>query len=1040
MTQPQWQTPAGTLGTIPEGVFYRVPLRATADDQRVYYRLIAGQTPEGIQITENGFAEGIPRNIVNLQGVPQEVSRDVTSRFAVRAYTQRMVNGRLVVDRLADRTFELTVTGQDVPQWVTPAGNIGTFYDGTEVSIQLLFDDPDPDETVTVKIRSGALPPGLTLSNTGLVSGVIFPLIGPPGTAAPGEDATPWDEYPWDFTTRSSSKNYQFVAEVTDGKESNLRTYEIFVYSKDSMTADTTDFTADNTFITADVVPTRTPILLTPPGDLGRVRADNFYAFKFTAIDFDGDAIEYILTTGAGIGYDETFFDQDGLGYDRGAFSLPPGLTINENTGWFYGYIPDQGATEFTYQFAVRVRKAARPTIISDFVYFTITIIGDLDTEVIWLSPSNLGTIDNGAISLFSVSAVNTGGRSLSYRLLSGSDSKLPQGLTLQPSGNITGRVSFNTFALDGGTTTFDLDLNRRLGILLTTFDLQFRFTVNAYAPQTEQIGYRVNSIVITSGGSGYTTAPTITIGQPDAVADAIQATAGVPTIVDGVITNIPVGNPGQGYLTPPVISITGGGGSGATAIASIIEVSLINAVSVNREFTITVNRAYNEPYESLYIKAMPPQQDRDLITNLIQNQDIIPESLLYRRDDPNFGVAKNVVYEHAYGLTASTLDEYVESLRLNHYWKNITLGPIKTARALNSQGQIIYEVVYSEIIDDLVNNQGESVGKEVRLPYPVFTTDGRVVEDVYPNSLINMRDQVIDTVGQISPLLPIWMTSKQPDGRILGFVPAWIIAYVKPGEGDRVAYNIRTRFDQDLNTVDYKVDRYELNRSQTHNWNTVTDNWIPSPPEATTFDSMTGPRNLDFIGNVDYATTLPFVDIQYRPMDYIASLGGIDGVFGRQLDDRLLVFQKQEGFSDLTVEEAFTDYTPPFDAGTGIGSYDAALYDQAAIVPIDLRLAIYRINVDASNVVSLTLETTVTTNDSIRITRGVRFNNTTLYLPNSAPAGLTFRTWSLIPERATTPTIFDGGATTFIAPADRWTATDEFDKYLVFPKTNILG
>jgi hypothetical protein len=85
--------------------------------------------------------------------------------------------------------------------------------------------------------------------------------VGPPGTAAPGFDSTPKDEYPNDFTLRSASKNYQFALAVTDGKDSNVRTYEIYVYSKDSMSADTTDFTADNTFITADVVPTRTPVL-----------------------------------------------------------------------------------------------------------------------------------------------------------------------------------------------------------------------------------------------------------------------------------------------------------------------------------------------------------------------------------------------------------------------------------------------------------------------------------------------------------------------------------------------------------------------------------------------------------------------------------------------------------------------------------------------------------------------------------------------------------------------------------------------------------
>ena len=51
--------------------------------------------------------------------------------------------------------------------------------------------------------------------------------------------------------------------------------------------------------------------------------------------------------------------------------SLPPGLVINPDTGWFYGYIPDQGATEQTYRFAVRVFKANQPAIISGFYFFT---------------------------------------------------------------------------------------------------------------------------------------------------------------------------------------------------------------------------------------------------------------------------------------------------------------------------------------------------------------------------------------------------------------------------------------------------------------------------------------------------------------------------------------------------------------------------------------------------------------------------------------------------------------------------------------------
>jgi len=845
MAQPQWITPAGSLGTIPEGVFYSTPVQAVANGEDVFFRLIAGELPDGVQVTATGTVEGVPKNVVRVQGVPTEVSKDVTTRFAIRAFT-RNPNG--TVNRLADRTFTITVTGQDVPEFVTPAGNVGTFYDGTEAEIQIEFTDTDPDDTVRILVLSGSLPPGLVLDpRTGIISGVIAPLVGPAGTATPGYDATQYDQYPFDFSTRSASKNYQFTLEITDGKDSNARTFEIFVYSKDSMSADTTDFTADNTFITADVVPTRTPVLLTPPGDLGRVRADNFYAFKFDAIDFDGDPIEYSITVGAGVGFDAagTLFDETGIGFDRGAFSLPPGLTINPNTGWFYGYIPDQGATEQSYRFAIRVLKANNSSIISGFYYFTITITGDINTEVTWLTEPDLGVINNGSISTLAVEAVNRGGRSLQYRLVSGSNSKLPQGLTLQPTGHITGRVSFNTFAVDSGTTTFDVNLNTRLNIDETTFDSEFDFTVNAFAASTEQVGYQLGAITVTNGGTGYASQPTVTISAPPATATAIQATAGVVTIVEGVITAIALGNPGRGYVTPPTVTITGGGGSSATATASITEAELINAVSVFRRFTVTVDRVFNEPYETLYIKAMPPESDRDLIDQLIQNQDIIPESVIYRADDPNFGIATSVIYDHAYGLTAASLDLYVQSLDINHYWKNLTLGEIRTARALDAAGNVLYEVVYSAVIDNLVNNDGVSVGKQVTLPYPVNEGDSTEIDVVYPNSLINMRDQVIDTVGQITPALPLWMLSKQVNGQVLGFVPAWVIAYVKPGESGRVAYNIRTQFGDQLNRVDFKVDRYEIDRSQTYDWIPYDDSvsagkWVPYPPAATTFDNDT--------------------------------------------------------------------------------------------------------------------------------------------------------------------------------------------------------
>ena len=74
-----------------------------------------------------------------------------------------------------------------------------------------------------------------------------------------------------------------------------------------------------------------------------------------------------------------------------------------------------------------------------------------------------------------------------------------------------------------------------------------------------------VTAITIGNGGSGYTTAPTVTLtggGGSGATAEA--------TVSGGVITKITVTNNGMGYTTAPTVAITGGNGTGATATASV--------------------------------------------------------------------------------------------------------------------------------------------------------------------------------------------------------------------------------------------------------------------------------------------------------------------------------------------------------------------------------------------------------------------------------------------------------------------------------------
>ena len=1099
MAQPIWITPAGNLGVIPEGVFYQLNLEASNPGGAVVFSLIAGTLPEGIQLTANGAIVGVPVAAARLQGVPLAVSRDVTSKFTVRASSLD------VPPRVRDRTFQITITGDDPPEFTTPAGSLGSFYDSDRLNIQIEYTNADPDDTVVVRLVGGELPGGITVSEDGLISGYIEPALDV--TEPPGYDLTPVYTLPYDFIVSAISKNYQFTLEVTDGKNSSLRTFEFFVYDRASITADNSVITADNTVVTADETTERRPFIINSlPSDLGTVRGDNYYAYQFIGNDYDTPSLRYAIGVNQGSG-------------------LPPGLELDPVTGWYYGYIPNQGVTEVDYSFNIvtyqdefvgtplvctatefgtnRITCAsteqigtgqpivftgttfggitASPTkvyyvltvvnatqftvseslestaatvlttasgtmsanlvVASDPYPYTITISGAIDAEVTWLTDSDLGTVDNGDISLLKVEAVNRGGRELTYRLRSGAFNELPQGLELLPTGEISGQISFNTFAVDLGSTTFDQND--------TTWDSQFTFTVNAYAQDTQQILYNVESVTVVDGGTGYSdvSLPVISFSTPIG-ASALPAQAGNVTVVGGAITSVALTSSGSGYVVPATITVTEGfGGTGANLVPVMRATGARDVVSVFKTFTVRVRRAYNKPYQNLNVQAMPPANDRLLIAELLDNENIFVPEYIFRPTDPYFGKAEQVVYQHAFGLNPATQDRYVESLYLNHYWKELVLGSIETAQALDADGNVIYEVVYSRIVDDLVNNQGTSVGKIVNLAYPITDPLGQTLLQVYPNSLDDMRDQVIDVVGQISTKLPLWMTSKQTDGRVLGFTPAWVMCYVKPGRARQIAYYIADQFGQQLNRVDFKVDRYILDTEMSRNWNAATQRWTPAPT-LTTFDRFNTAGNT-FIGEVDIATDLAYSDVNGRTLGYVSALGGLDGQI-EMINGNTIIFVKQQNYNGPpgsnydTTDNAWQDYIFPYDS-TG---YDVSgtEFDEAVTVPDgdgssqNERMAIYTISVDpVTELISLTLTTQTDENEFVQITRGSFYRSAQLRYPTSPGPGLTQISWLPLETVVTTETIFDGGSMAFEAPVDMYDPTDQYDKYLVFPKANIL-
>jgi len=1196
MAQPVWITPAGSLGIIPEGLFYQQDMLAypaitgtavintavivnvtdfdnievgdqlystlfptftfvtaisttnktiTVDQQalndavatdiayiggQILYSVISGLLPQGIQLTNAGTITGVSFASASQQGVPLPVNRNVTSKFAIRAYTTKVVNGQTVVARLRDRTFELTISGNDVPDFVTPAGSIGTFYDGDEVDIQIQFTDVDPDETIAVTLLDGELPLGLTLTRLGRISGYIAPA--PNVDEPPGYDLDPISVLPFDFVVSAINKNYQFTLEVSDGKSSSIRTFTIFVYDRAELTADTTEILSDTTEVDASQTTERAPFLTNAePTSIGRVRSDNYFAYQFLGDDYDTADIEYLITVNLGLG-------------------LPPGLTLDATSGWLYGYIPDQGITEITYSFFIQVRQVDNPLITSQLYPFTLTIIAIDDDAAFWVTDADLGIVENGSTSLLYVEAQARNGAVLNYRLKSGAANQLPQGLELLATGELAGRITFNTFALDLGFTTFDIDLGVTTGIDPTTFDSKFTFTINAFAPGSNQALYKVTGITVVSGGSGYNSAtpPTIVFSDP-AGSTAVAAVAGAAVISVGKIVSVPVVNAGSGYLSAPTVTITAGfGGSGAVLEAQIQQVASIDSISVFKTFTVTVAREYNYPYQNLFCLALPPANDRILLNQLLTNQEIFVPSFIYRPQDANFGVSTRVKYEHAYGLAPESVDTYVSSLYTSHYWKNLILGGINTAQALDVNGNVVYEVVYSKIIDDLVNNAGQSVNRIVNLGYPIIDpADGStVLTQVYPNSLKNMRDQVIDVVGQISTKLPLWMTSKQTNGRVLGFTPAWVICYAEPGRSAQIAYYIQEYFAQNLNTVDFKVDRYVLDRTLSKNWDTETQTWTPQGT-LTTFDfqNTTGFENL---GLVQCATNLAYSDINYRTIGEINANGGIDGLTAisspgvdpppgtRVLvtSGTKIVFVKQQDYGNYaTTDDAWQDYLIQYDS---VG-FDAAgtTFDEAVTIPggenlvcsatvastdritisstVDMdagdviwftgdvfggvinfntnnqvyyildvpsatefritatqggttpvalsnaagsmnaiwgnyRMGIWEITVvpgatlTEPSTLELSLIQQTSPNQFLQVTQGQFYNTAQLYRPTVPGPALTSINWQpfiTAVVSVSSETTFDEASMQFIAPVDMYTTSDALDKYLVFPKTNIL-
>ena len=679
------------------------------------------------------------------------------------------------------------------------------------------------------------------------------------------------------------------------------------------------------------------------------------------------------LSTEGVSGFDETKFDQ-------GTLSLPTGLTIDLETGWITGQLPTQTINQIDYQFEIIVYKRDDGTY-QDSQLYTLTVLGDLNNRIEWITPANLGTIENGNVSDLLVIAQHTNTvqpKTLIYSLKSGAANRLPQGLVLTSTGLISGRVSFEIFTLDQGFTTLDSGN--------TTFDNTYTFTVTAR--------------------------------------------------------------------------------------------DLDNSVSADRTFTVRVLTRNNKPYEDLYLKALPDIDQRDQFNSIMRDTTIFPHELIYRLEDPYFGIAKDIRSLFLAGLDPSTLADYVAAASTNHFTKRFLFNSIKTAQVLDENFNVKYEVVYLQLdsendIEATSFANIEEVGPQDTIDLtniidtPYYDVDGNPYTVAYPNSTQNMEHMIVNNIGYANKgALPNWMTSRQADGRVLGFIHAVVLAYTKPDASALIAYRLRER-NFNFNTIEFTVDRYQIDNKYSENYDITAGAFLTSA--ETTFDRYPGLSSL-FVdqGVVDYAVSISFESINNRLRSELITRSlipgdadnGLDGIKSFK-DGQTLVFAQQEfrrdqndigdynqGWSDVSTlwDGDAWDWdlnTAPltddlgWDAASYVPGYNEHNFNSA--VP-NQRAGVWQINIDSDDIVTLTFLYEINIYEKVYVRYGYTYGSTNIYFDPIVKVGNTVPNYSIIQQQIRTQyTTFDGNGTRFFDYRDEYTVPESGDKYIKFTKTGVF-
>jgi hypothetical protein len=129
---------------------------------------------------------------------------------------------------------------------------------------------------------------------------------------------------------------------------------------------------------------------------------------------------------------------------------------------------------------------------------------------------------------------------------------------------------------------------------------------------------------------------------------------------------------------------------------------------AIERKFTLRIDDTDKNFYSNIFMKPFMEPSLRNQYTSLVNDATIVDPTIVYRPNDPNFGVQrdlKSLVYA---GIETKSINEYVAASAKNHKRKRYNIGELKTAIAKREgTNEIVYEVVYLELVDPAQPKQG---------------------------------------------------------------------------------------------------------------------------------------------------------------------------------------------------------------------------------------------------------------------------------------------------------------------------------------------